>query len=157
QSLHGVARLDATGWSLDGVELRAPGLTQVSLSGHVAQSGHGRAFTGPGALDSADADTLFAWLSGRGATASAGVRTLRARGDVTIAGDRLAVDGLDAALDQENVQGLCAYTWPTTWPASDRPAVVVAVLPANKLNLDALTAFPKTAVDENGFAPPRQG
>jgi large subunit ribosomal protein L24 len=157
QSLHGVARFDATGWSLDGVELRAPGLTQVSLSGHVAQSGHGLAFTGPGALDSADADTLLAWLSGRGATTSAGMRTLRARGDVTIAGDRLAVDGLDATLDQENVQGRFAYTWPTTWPASDRPAIVEADLHATKLDLDALTAFAKTAVDENGFAPPRQG
>ena len=157
QSLHGVARFDATGWSLDGVELRAPGLTQVSLSGHVAQSGRGLAFTGPGALDSADADTLLAWLSGRGAASSAGVRTLRARGDVTIAGDRLAVDGLDATLDQENVQGRFAYTWPTTWPASDRPAIVEADLHATKLDLDALTAFAKTAVDENGFAPPRQG
>src|SRR5580692_72815 len=157
QSLHGVARFDATGWSLDGVELRAPGLTQVSLSGHVAQSGRGLAFTGPGALDSADADTLLAWLSGRGATASAGVRTLRARGDVTIAGDRLAVDGLNATLDQENVQGRFAYTWPTTWPASDRPAIVEADLHATKLDLDALTALAKTAVDESGFAPPRQG
>jgi large subunit ribosomal protein L24 len=153
QSLHGVARFDATGWSLDGVELRAPGLTQVSLSGHVEQSGHGLAFTGPGALDSADADTLLAWLSGRGDTSSAGVRTLRARGDVTIAGDRLAVAGLDATLDQDNVQGRFAYTW----PASDRPAIVEADLHATKLDLDALTAFARSAVDENGFAPPRQG
>jgi hypothetical protein len=157
QSLHGVARFDATGWSLDGVELRAPGLTQVSLSGHVEQSDRGLAFTGPGALDSADADTLLAWLSGRGDTASAGVRTLRARGDVTIAGDRLAVAGLDATLDQDNVQGRFAYTWPTTWPASDRPAIVEADLHATKLDLDALAAFAKSAVDENGFAPPRQG
>jgi large subunit ribosomal protein L24 len=153
QSLHGVARFDATGWSLDGVELRAPGLTQVSLSGQLKQSGHGLAFTGPGALDSADADTLLAWLSGRGDAASAGVRTLRARGDVTIAGDRLAVDGLNAALDQDNVQGRFAYTW----PASDRPAIVEADLHATKLDLDALAAFAKSAVDENGFAPPRQG
>jgi hypothetical protein len=108
-------------------------------------------------LDSADADTLLAWLSGRGDTASAGVRTLRARGDVTIAGDRLAVDRLDATLDQDNVQGRFAYTWPTTWPSSDRPAIVEADLHATKLDLDALAAFAKSAVDENGFAPPRQG
>ncbi|HTC05886.1 MAG TPA: AsmA family protein [Xanthobacteraceae bacterium] len=157
QSLHGVARFDAAGWSLDGVELRAPGLTQVSLSGRLKQSGRDLAFTGPGALDSADADALLAWLSGRGDTASAGVRTLRARGDVTIAGDRLAVDGLDATLDQDNVQGRLAYTWPTTWPASDRPAIVEADLHATKLDLDALAAFAKSAVDDNGFAPPRQG
>jgi uncharacterized protein involved in outer membrane biogenesis len=153
QSLHGVARFDAMGWSLDGVELRAPGLTQVSLSGQLKQSGRGLAFTGPGTLDSADADTLLAWLSGRGDTASAGVRTLRARGDVTIAGDRLAVDGLNAALDQDNVQGRFAYTW----PASDRPAIVEADLHATKLDLDALAAFAKSAVDENGFALPHQG
>ena len=153
QSLRGVARFDATGWSLDGVELRAPGLAQVSLSGHVEQSGQGLAFTGPGALDAADADTLLAWLSGRGDTSSAGVRTLRARGNVTIAGDRLAVDGLDATLDQENVQGRFAYTW----PQPDRPAIVEADLHATKLDLDALAAFAKTAVDETGFAPPRQG
>jgi AsmA family/AsmA-like C-terminal region len=153
QSLHGVARFDATGWSLDGVELRAPGLTQVSLSGHVQQSGHGLAFAGPGALDSADADTLLAWLSGRGDAASVGVRKLSARGDVTIAGDRVAVDGLNATLDQDNVQGHFAYTW----PAADRPAIVEADLHATKLDLDALAAFAKSAVDENGFAPPRQG
>jgi hypothetical protein len=157
QSLHGVARFDAKGWSLDGVELRAPGLTQVSLSGQLKQSGPSLAFTGPGALDSADADTLLAWLSGRGDAASAGVRTLRARGDVTIAGDRLAVDGLDATLGQDNVHGRFAYTWLTTWPASDHPAIVEADLHATKLDLDALTAFAKSAVDENGFAPPRQG
>jgi large subunit ribosomal protein L24 len=153
QSLHGVARFDATGWSLDGVELRAPGMSQVSLSGHIAQSGGGLAFTGPGALDSVDADMLLSWLSGHGDTSSAGVRTLRARGDVTIAGDRLAVDGLDATLDQDNVQGRFAYTW----PEADRPAIVEADLHATKLDLDALAAFAKTAADENGFTPPRQG
>jgi uncharacterized protein involved in outer membrane biogenesis len=157
QSLHGVARFDAMGWSLDGVELRAPGQTQVSLNGQLKQSAHGLAFTGPGAVESADADMLLAWLSGRGDAASAGVRTLRARGDVTIAGDRLAVDGLNAALDQDNIQGRFAYTWPTTWPASDRPAIVEADLHATKLDLDALAAFAKSAVDENGFAPPHQG
>jgi large subunit ribosomal protein L24 len=153
QSLHGAARFDATGWSLDGFELRAPGLTQVSLSGRIAQSAHGLAFTGPGALDSADADMLLSWLSGHGDTSSAGVRTLRAHGAVTIAGDRLAVDGLDATLDQDNVQGRFAYTW----PEADRPAIVEADLHATKLDLDALAAFAKTAADENGFAPPRQG
>jgi large subunit ribosomal protein L24 len=153
QSLHGVARFDAAGWSLDGVELRAPGQTQVSLNGQLKQSAHGLAFTGPGAVESADADMLLAWLSGRGDAASAGVRTLRARGDVTIAGDRLAVDGLNAALDQDNIQGRFAYTWPT----SDRPAIVEADLHATKLDLDALAAFAKSAVDENGFALPRQG
>jgi AsmA family/AsmA-like C-terminal region len=153
QSLHGVVRFDTTGWRLDGVELRAPGSTQVSLSGRLDRSAYGLAFDGPGTVDSADADMLLAWLAGRGDASSAGSRALRARGDVTIAGDRVAVDGLDATLDRDNVQGHLAYTW----PVNDRPAVVEADLHATKLDLDALTAFAKAAVDENGFALPRQG
>jgi uncharacterized protein involved in outer membrane biogenesis len=157
QSLHGAVRFDDAGWSLDGVELRAPGLTAVNVSGRLAATAHGLTFSGPGALDSADADTLLAWLSGRSDRTSGETRALHARGDVSIAGERLAVDGLTATLDQESVAGSFAYTWPTTWPAADRPAIVEADLHATKLDLDALTAFAKTAAGENGFVLPHRG
>jgi AsmA family/AsmA-like C-terminal region len=153
QSLHGAVRFDDSGWSLDNVELRAPGLTAVSVSGRLTATAHGLTFSGPGTLESADADTLLAWLSGRGDRASGGVRILHARGDVTVAGERFAVDGLTAALDQESVAGHFAYTW----PEADHPAIVEADLHATKLDLDALAAFAKTAVDEDGFALPHQG
>jgi uncharacterized protein involved in outer membrane biogenesis len=153
QSLHGALRFDAAGWSLDGVELRAPGLTAVNFSGRLATTAQGLTFSGPGMLESADADTLLAWLSGRGARASGGMRVLHARGDVTVAGERFAVDGLTAALDQESVAGQFAYTW----PEASHPAIVEADLKATKLDLDALSAFATTAVDDDGFALPHQG
>jgi hypothetical protein len=153
QSLHGAIRFDDDGWTLDNVELHAPGLTAVNVSGRLTATAHGLTFSGPGALESADADTLLAWLSGRGDHASGGVRILHARGDVTIAGERFAVDGLTAALDQESVAGRFAYTW----PQADHPAIVEADLHATKLDLDALAAFAKTAVDEDGFVLPHQG
>jgi uncharacterized protein involved in outer membrane biogenesis len=153
QSLHGMLRFDDAGWSLDGVELRAPGLTAVTFSGRLATTAQGLTFSGPGTLESADADTLLAWLSGRGARASGGMRVLHARGDVSIAGERFAVAGLTAALDQESVAGRFAYTW----PEAGHPAIVEADLNATKLDLDALTTFVKTAADDDGFALPHQG
>jgi uncharacterized protein involved in outer membrane biogenesis len=163
QSLHGAVRFDDAGWSLENFEFRAPGFTQVNLAGQLEQTAHGLAFSGPGALDSADADTLLAWLGGHGFNGdglnghgdlpSTAARTLRAHGDITIAGERLAVDRLTAALDRENVEGRFAYTW----PAADRPAIVEADLHATKLDLDALAAFATTAVDNDGFELPRRG
>src|SRR5208282_1398911 len=64
QALHGTVRFDATGWSLDGFDLRAPGLTQVNLSGRLTETSQGLAFAGPAARESADFDTLLAWLGG---------------------------------------------------------------------------------------------
>jgi large subunit ribosomal protein L24 len=153
QALHGAVRFDDGGWSLDNVELRAPGMTAVNVSGRLTASAHGVAFSGPGALESADADTLLAWLGGRGDRPSPTMRALHAHGDVAIAGERLAVDGLTATLDQDSVAGRFAYTW----PAADRPAVVEADLHATKLDLDALAAFAKTAAGDDGFALPRRG
>lgn len=153
QSLHGAVRFDDGGWRLDDVELRAPGFTVVNVSGRLAATAHGVAFSGPGALESADADTLLAWLDGRGDRASGAMRALHARGDVAIAGERLAVDGLTATLDQESVAGRFAYTW----PAADHPAVVEADLHATRLDLDALAAFAKTAAGDEGLALPHRG
>jgi len=153
QALHGTVRFDATGWSLDGFDLRAPGLTQVNLSGRLTETSQGLAFAGPAALESADFDTLLAWLGGHSGLPSGQASTLSARGDITIAGDRLAVDRLTATLDQEHVEGRLAYTW----SVPNRPAIVDAELHATKLDLDALTNFAKAAVDENGFELPREG
>ena len=96
---------------------------------------------------------LLAWLGGRGGQPSGEARAFRARGDVGIAGNRLAVDKLAVTLDRENADGRFAYTWPT----AGHPAVFEADLHATKLDLDALTAFARTAVGQNGFELPRQG
>ena len=117
--------------------------------------GHGLAFAGPGALDSADADTLLAWLSGRGE------RQLRP-GCGHCA--RVAMSPSPAIVWRSmGSTPRCIRT--TSRDASpirgqacgDRAAIVERDLHATKLDVDALAAFAKTAADENGFAPPRQG
>ena len=153
QSLRATVSFDDAGWNLDDFELHAPGATALTLRGRVNATAHDVSFSGPGAIEAADADTLLAWLGGRGAQPSGEARVFRARGDVAIAGSRLAVDKLALTLDRDNVDGRFAYTW----PASGRPAVAEADLHATKLDLDALTAFARTAVDQDGFELPRQG
>ena len=153
QSLRGTVGFDDAGWNLDDFELHAPGATAVTLSGRFNAIAHDVSFSGPGAVEAADADTLLAWLGGRGGQPSGEARVFRALGDVGIAGNRLAVDRLAVTLDREKADGRFAYTWPT----AGHPAVVEADLHATKLDLDALTAFAQTAVGQNGFELPRQG
>ena len=147
QSLHGTMRFDDGGWSVDGFEFRAPGLTDVTVSGRLKQTAQGLAFSGPAALQSADAAMLMAWLGGHSELLSGQTGTLNAHGDISIAGDRMAVDRLTAQLDQESLNGRFAYTW----PMNDQPAIVEADLHATTLDLDALAAFATSAFGGNGF------
>ena len=65
QNLRGDISTDANGWNLDRFEFRAPGFTQVKLSGHLAVGGDGVSFTGPAEIEAGDPKLLAAWLEGR--------------------------------------------------------------------------------------------
>ena len=54
QSVRGDLRTDAAGWELDKFELRAPGLSQIQLSGRLDLTPTGLAFTGPARIESND-------------------------------------------------------------------------------------------------------
>ena len=153
ESLHGDLQYDQSGWSLNKFQLHAPGMTDVSLNGRLAGSPQGFAFTGPATLASADLDSLLVWLNGNsGARTAGGMKSINAKGDVTIASDRVAVEQLMATLGQEKLEGQLAYNWPT----DKHPARLDAQLRAGDLNLDALTAFANAAVGEDGFALPQE-
>jgi uncharacterized protein involved in outer membrane biogenesis len=153
QSLHSKMRFDGNGWGIDTLDFRAPGLTSVNLSGTLNQTQQGFAFAGPASLQSADAETLMAWLGGRNGPSPAQTGSLNAHGDLTISSDKLAVDRLTVKLDRESLDGRLAYVWPN----DNQPAVVEADLHATGLNLDALSAFAMSAADAGGFTLPRAG
>lgn len=153
QSLRGNVRFDGGRWRLDDFAFRAPGSTEVKLSGRLDADSQGLSFSGPGNLESSDVKTLVAWLEGRGEQQPSGPpETLTARGDVTIASDRLALDRLSAAFNRENVEGRLAYTW----AAGDRPAALEGELRAAALDVDALMAFAKAAASDAAFQVPRK-
>jgi hypothetical protein len=152
QSVHGNVGIDAKEWRLSDFAFRAPGLTDVTLSGHFSDSAQGVEFSGPAKLESADLKMLMAWLEGRNERPLGAAETLTARGDVTVAGDHFGLERLSATLDQENLQGRLVYTW----AVANRPASLDGELRAATLNIDALASFVKTAASDGALEIPHQ-
>ncbi len=136
-NLRGDISTDAKGWNLDRFEFRAPGFTQVRLSGHLAVGGAGVAFTGPAEIEAGDPKLLAAWLEGRADVAQGDLRPLSLRGDVTLGSDRIAVDRLKAAFDRKTITGRLAYVF----ASGNRPAKLDAALNAPELDIDAALGF----------------
>ncbi len=152
QSLRGRVRFDGDrGWELDDFAFRAPGYTTVNVSGRLGAGPQGLLLSGPASIESADLKTLASWLEGRADQSSGHAQTLTARGDITIARDRLVLDHLSAAFDREKVEGRLAYSF----AAGDRPAALDGELHAAKLDVDALTAFAQAAASDGSFEIPR--
>ncbi len=150
QSLHGDLSFDDKGWSVDKFEFRAPGFSQVNLSGRIDDTPQGIAFKGPAEIESADFKTLVGWLEGRTDLPPGQARTLRARGDVNLASGKFAVDGMKASFDREQLEGHLAYSW----AADNRPATLDAAISAPELDLDALYAFSHAALGGTGLEMP---
>jgi len=157
-SLSGHLAFDQGGWTLDDFAFHAPGLTQVSLSGRLTATGQGSGtgesfvFSGPAKLESADFETLLAWLDGKsGGRAPDQVKTFNAQGNLTVASDRIAVEQLTAALGDETVTGRLAYGW----SGDERPERLDAELRARALDLDALSGFARAALGGGRFALPQ--
>lgn len=154
QNVRGDISNDGGGWNLDRFEFRAPGFTQVRLSGHLAVSADSTSFTGPAEINANDPKTLAAWLEGRGEagakTANAGLRPLRLRGDVTLGSEKIALYNLTADFDRKPVTGRLAYIF----AAGGKQAKLDAALNAPELDLDAALGFGKALFAGSTLARP---
>jgi hypothetical protein len=150
QNLRGDVRSDGTAWNLDGFELRVPGLTQVNLSGRLDLSPGHPAFTGPVSVDSTNPTALVAWLEGSSPPSATRMKPFRARGDVTLGGEKIAFDRLTAEIDRKGVEGRFAYAW----AAGEKAARLEADLNAAELDIDALMAFVNAARGATTFETP---
>lgn len=137
QTVRGDISTDANGWNLDRFEFRAPGFTQVRLSGRLAVSDAGVTFTGPAAVDAGDPRKLAAWLAGQPEPAQGRPRPLRLRGEMTLGSEKIAIERLQAGFDREAVSGRLAYTF----AAGSRPSRLDAALTAPELDIDAALGF----------------
>jgi uncharacterized protein involved in outer membrane biogenesis len=153
ESMRGGLHFDRSGWTLDDFQFHTPGMTEVKVSGKLSGGASAFRFSGPIAVGSADAGMLLAWLDGDGGARPTGqIETLNARGQITIASDRMAVDGLTATLDRENVSGRLGYSW----PVANRPARLDAELKAADLDVDGFVTFAKGAFGKGGFVLPEE-
>jgi AsmA-like C-terminal region/AsmA family len=137
QNLAAELRADTKSWTVERLDFRAPGATQVNLSGTRAQAGPPGGFTGALSVDSSDPDTLVAWLQGRGEVTYRSQKPLRLRGDVSVAADRIAIEAMKAEIDGGAVEGRVAVSNQSAGGGSRFDAE----LKAERLDLDAATAF----------------
>jgi uncharacterized protein involved in outer membrane biogenesis len=152
QSVRGDVGFDGTVWTLDQIELRAPGFTQIRLGGRLDTANNTIAFAGPVEVDAGDPRVLLGWLEGRSEPASSTLRALRARGDVQLGADSFSVERLKAEFDREEMEGRIVYAW----PKDDRPARLDAELRAAALDIDGVLAFGKAAFAGTAIERPRE-
>jgi len=138
-NLRGDISTDADGWNLDRFEFRAPGFTQVKLSGHLAVGSDSVSFTGPAEIEAGDPKVLAAWLEGRGEVEQGDLRPLTLRGDVTLGSDKIAVERLKAVFDRKTVSGRFAFAF----ASGGKTAKLDTALNAPELDIDAALGFGK--------------
>jgi large subunit ribosomal protein L24 len=149
QNVASELRSDGDTWMLDRLELRAPGFTQVKADGRLYPLGNGIGFAGGASVDSNDPKNLVAWLAGHAVT-TAQYKPWRAKGDVTLRADRIAVEHLRTEFDRGAIEGSLSYAW----PSGDRPARLDGELRAAELDLDGVLGFGESALSGLGLERP---
>jgi large subunit ribosomal protein L24 len=137
QNVSVALRGDPDSWAIDRLDLRAPGTTQISFTSRSARATPTSSFGGTLNVDSADPDTLLAWVQGRNDVVRRTQKPLRLVGDVSVAEGRIAVDALNAEIDGGTIEGHLALSA----PRPPRGTRLEAALKAERLDLDAAGAF----------------
>jgi hypothetical protein len=147
------AKIDADGLDIKALELRAPGVTQVRLSGRLDQAPAGPQFKGSARVEAADPRTFLAWLTERNDQQATAAGPLRLGGDISFGNDAFAVDRLNLELDRMTVSGRLAYAW-----ANDkRPARLDVALAAPEIDFDRVQALAAALLGDTAFDWPREG
>lgn len=137
---------DGRSWTFRRLELRAPGMTQLSLNGAAPGA---NSFSGRLSVESSDPDTLVAWLQGRSEINRRSTRPLRLAGDVTIAANHLAIDRLKADIEGGAVEGRIAFVQ----TGASKGSRIEAELRADRLDLDAAASFVRALAGPQGEWP----
>lgn len=137
QSLRGDVTTADGNWNLDRLEFRAPGFTQVRLSGRLAVAAESVRFSGPADLESKDPKALAAWLEGRKPPAQDELRPLHVHGDVTLGTEKFAIENLTAEFARKTIAGNFVYIF----PADAKSSRLEAELNAPELDLDLALDF----------------
>jgi large subunit ribosomal protein L24 len=140
---------DDKSWSLRRLDFRAPGATRVALSDADAKNLPADRFKVALSVESSDPEALLTWLQGRGDTTYRSQKTLRLRGDVTVAPEGFAIDAMKADIEGGTVEGRTQVSYKQAAHGSR----VEADLKAERLDLDAATAFLKSLAGPQGDWP----
>lgn len=137
---------DGRSWTFQKLELRAPGMTQLSLNGATPGAD---SFSGRLSVESSDPDALVAWLQGRSEINRRSTRPLRLSGDVTIAANHLAIDRLKAEIEGGAVEGRIGFVQ----TGASKGSRIDAEIKADRLDLDAAASFVRALAGPRGEWP----
>lgn len=146
QNITAELQTDGRSWTFQRLELRAPGMTQLSLNGATPGAD---SFSGRLSVESSDPDTLVAWLQGRSEINRRSTRPLRLAGDVTIAANHLAIDKLKAEIEGGAVDGRIAFVQ----TGASKGSRIDADIKADRLDLDAAASFVRALAGPQGEWP----
>jgi large subunit ribosomal protein L24 len=147
QRMRGEMKTEGESWHVETLDMRAPGFTQVRLSGLFDPKIEGATFKGTATIDSGDPRTLATWLTGRVDLQPVVPASFRVSGDLSLSSETVAVNQLNAEIDRMSVLGSFAYSW----ARDDRPARLDAMLTAPEINFDRVHAVAKAIVGDVEF------
>jgi hypothetical protein len=149
------AELESDSEHLDirALDFRAPGVTQVHLSGKLGSAASGIQFTGSSSVESNDPRALVAWLVDRSDGQSIAPGVMRLVGDVSLSHESVVIEHFNLDLDRMNVAGNFGYVWEN----DDRPARLDAALTTPDIDVDRVYALTRALLGDTKFAWPRQG
>ncbi|MFZ0115047.1 MAG: AsmA family protein [Xanthobacteraceae bacterium] len=139
QSVRADLRAERDGLTIDSLEFRAPGFTQVGLSGRLDAASW--EFAGPVTLNVPDPTTLIAWLDGVD-LANRTLAAFRMRGDVALGRKHIAFDRVKAEYDHGAFEGSLGYRFAN----SKEPARLDVGLTAAAFNLDNAISLASAAL-----------
>ncbi len=128
-------RTGAGSWTIERLDVRAPGATRVSLSGGGAQKGPSGNFRGVLSIDSADPDALMMWLQGRSELTYRSQKPLRLSGNINMVAERMALEAIRCEIDGGTLEGRIAFSREVPGGSLE------AELKADRLDLDSASAF----------------
>ena len=149
QNLAAELHADEKSWTIDRLDFRAPGATRIGFSGTGAAANAAAGFTGTLNVDSSDPDALMAWLQGRSEITYRNQKPLHLSGNVSVTSNRVAIDAMKAEIDGGTVEGRLAVSNPQGAAGSR----LEAELKADRLDLDAATAFARSLAGPQGEWP----
>lgn len=134
---------DENRWVLEQLSLRAPGATDIAISGAVSPGGATAEFHGPVRVESGEPETFLAWLQGRNDGVPFNQGAVRLRSHASLQSQRLVFGDLDVETDGGKVTGEVSI--------QSKDGVVgrvVVKLNANEFKIDTLrgSAAPLTSL-----------
>jgi large subunit ribosomal protein L24 len=144
-------KTDADGVDIQRLELRAPGATQVRVSGRLRNTPTGTRFEGMTRVEANDPRALIAWLTERTEQLAAAAGPWRVAADVTLGNESIAIERLKLELDRMTVEGRVVYAWAN----DERPARLDAAIAAPEIDLDRINALTKAVLGDVAFDWPR--